>query len=210
MLIELVDVLRCPRPHEETWLVASADRTERRRIVDGTLGCPICRAEYPIRGGVADFAGGSASRASSGFAQVSPDDAMRLAALLDLTPGPGFAVLFGSWGRYAAELTALTPVPLLLVNPPENVGAGDGVSVILAGDVLPLASGKARAAAIDPALGVPPAVAADTVRARGRVVAPSNVDPIQGTREIARDARAWVAERDAQPSAPVTLTARPR
>ena len=209
MLIELVDVLRCPRPHEETWLVASADRTERRRIVDGTLGCPICRAEYPIRGGVADFAGGAASRASPG-AEVSPDEAMRLAALLDLTPGPGFALLFGSWGRYAAEITALTPVPLLLVNPPENVGASEGVSVILAGDVLPLASGKARAAAIDPALGVPPAVAADTVRARGRIVAPSNAQLIQGTREIARDARAWVAEREAQPSTPVTLTARSR
>ena len=209
MLIELVDVLRCPRPHEETWLVASADRTERRRIVDGTLGCPICRAEYPIRGGVADFTGGAAPRASSGAAYVSPDDAMRLAALLDLTPGPGFALLFGSWGRYAAELTALTPVPLLLVNPPNDISATD-VSVILAGDVLPLASGKARAAAIDPELGVPPAVAADKVRSCGRIVAPSSAHPIQGTREIARDSRAWVAERDAQPSAPVTLTARPR
>jgi hypothetical protein len=37
MFIELVDALRCPVPHEESWLVASADRMEARHIVDGTL-----------------------------------------------------------------------------------------------------------------------------------------------------------------------------
>jgi len=209
VLIELVDVLRCPRQHEETWLVASADRTEGRRIVDGTLGCPICRAEYPVRGGVADFAGGAALRSS---VQVMPtaEDALRLAALLDLTPGPGFALLFGSWGSYAEELSAITPVPLMLVNPPVDARTRSGATIILAGDVLPLAAGRARAAAIDPALTLPVATQADAVRSGGRIVAPRDVDPLTGTREIARDDRLWVAERDVVPSAPVTLTARPR
>ena len=55
MFIELVDALRCPVSHEESWLVASATQTDARHIVDGLLGCPVCQAEYPIRQGVADF-----------------------------------------------------------------------------------------------------------------------------------------------------------
>ena len=55
MFIELVDALRCPVAHEESWLVASATHTDARHIVDGLLGCPVCHAEYPIRQGVADF-----------------------------------------------------------------------------------------------------------------------------------------------------------
>ena len=52
MFVELVDLLRCPRPHEDTWLVAAAEAMSGRHIVRGTLGCPVCEAEYPIRDGV--------------------------------------------------------------------------------------------------------------------------------------------------------------
>ena len=45
MFIELVDALRCPVAHAESWLVAAAIRMEARHIVDGTLGCPVCSAE---------------------------------------------------------------------------------------------------------------------------------------------------------------------
>ncbi|HEY9229313.1 MAG TPA: hypothetical protein VIP11_21880, partial [Gemmatimonadaceae bacterium] len=56
MFIPLVDVLRCPVPHEETWLVASIDRAADRDIVEGMLGCPRCLAEYAIHEGVVLFA----------------------------------------------------------------------------------------------------------------------------------------------------------
>jgi len=63
MFIELVDSLRCLTPHEETWLVASVAEMSGRHIIDGRLGCPICRRSYPVREGVGIFtADGSAPR----------------------------------------------------------------------------------------------------------------------------------------------------
>jgi len=44
VFVELIEALRCPRPHEDAHLVASATRTEARHIVDGVLGCPVCGA----------------------------------------------------------------------------------------------------------------------------------------------------------------------
>jgi uncharacterized protein YbaR (Trm112 family) len=55
VFVELIDALRCPRPHADTWLVAAAAETRDRCVVRGALGCPTCRAEYPITGGVAAF-----------------------------------------------------------------------------------------------------------------------------------------------------------
>ena len=40
-------------PHEASWLVVSFARRDGRFIVEGTLGCPVCHRQYPIRDGVA-------------------------------------------------------------------------------------------------------------------------------------------------------------
>src|SRR3954463_6973497 len=101
MFIELVDALRCPRTHEESWLVASATRMDARHIVSGTLGCPVCLAEYPIEEGVVDFREERGAVAPVGD-DVSADDAMRIAAMLDLADAKGFAVLLGAWGSIAS------------------------------------------------------------------------------------------------------------
>src|ERR1700738_4322089 len=105
MFIELVDALRCPTPHEESWRVASAARMEARHIVEGTLGCPVCRAAFPIHDGVVDFRRGSAGALPPATAP-DPEQAMRLAALLDLSDSSGFAVLLGAWGAHAPLLRA--------------------------------------------------------------------------------------------------------
>ncbi len=63
MHIELVDTLRCPHPHEDTWLVASVTRFDGREVVEGTLGCPACRRQFPVRGGEVDFTAGDGSGA---------------------------------------------------------------------------------------------------------------------------------------------------
>ena len=55
MFIELLDTLRCVQPHEDAWLVGSFDELVDRHVIRGTLGCPVCSAEYPVRGGVVDF-----------------------------------------------------------------------------------------------------------------------------------------------------------
>jgi uncharacterized protein YbaR (Trm112 family) len=57
MHIDLIETLRCPSPHAEGWLVAAAEYTESRRIVRGTLGCPVCQREWRIEGGVLWFDG---------------------------------------------------------------------------------------------------------------------------------------------------------
>ena len=41
MFIELIDTLRCPTPHDESWLVLAADRMAARHVVEGTVGCPV-------------------------------------------------------------------------------------------------------------------------------------------------------------------------
>ena len=138
MFIELVDALRCPVPHEESWLVAAAVRMEARHIVEGTLGCPVCAAEYPISGGVVDFrrAGGQVRPAHP---VSDAEQAMRLAAMLDLSSADGFAVLLGDWGAHAAQLAAIVELPLILIDPPVDVTGSPGISVLRCDGELPLA-----------------------------------------------------------------------
>ena len=153
MFIELIDALRCPISHEESWLVAAAARIEHRHIVQGTLGCPVCSAEYPIRDGVVDFRRGIRDRAASRPAAPG-EPAMRLAAMLDLTDAQGFAVLLGSWGMCATELSAIVETPLILLDPPADIIGAPGISVLRTDGDLPLASGAARAMAIEKILGL--------------------------------------------------------
>jgi len=207
MFIELVDALRCPEPHEESWLVAAATRMEARHIVDGTLGCPVCKAEYPIRDGVVDFRRGAQNIRTSA-AQPDADLAMRLAAMLDLADSQGFAVLLGAWGSQAAELSAIVETPLILVDPPEGVVGAPGISVLLSDGELPLAAGSARAMAIDAAERARVASAVRATRPRGRVLAPADIALPDGVRELARDDSVWVGERESATSPLITLHVR--
>src|SRR4051812_33401809 len=140
MFIELVDALRCPVPHEESWLVASTARMVFRHIVEGTIGCPVCHAQYPVRRGVVDFRRAPPVPLP---AERTPDEmqATRLAAFLDLTDASGFAVLTGEWGNHAALLRGLVETPLLLVDPPEEIEGEPGISVVRCDGELPLATG---------------------------------------------------------------------
>src|SRR5690348_14655364 len=121
MFLPLVDVLRCPVVHEETWLVASIDRAEDRDIITGALGCPQCLAEYPIRDGIVDFGGANLPA----YRAPGESDAMRLAAALDLTDARMTAVLHGSWASEAPLIRGFSPAQLLLINAPEGIATGD-------------------------------------------------------------------------------------
>lgn len=214
MFIELVDALRCPRPHEETWLVLAATRTDARHIREGALGCPVCRTEYPIQDGIADFRldappgaperGRIADPNRGSLDEVSAD---HLVPLLGLGDAFGFVVLAGAWGSRAAEMLALGPVPpLLLVDPPDGVTMIPGISGVRSGASLPLAAGAARAVAVDDASRLASAV--HVTRAGGRIVAPAAASVPDGVRELARSAAVWVGERESPPSALVRLHVR--
>lgn len=208
MFVELIESLRCPRDHVESPLIASAERTEARHIETGILGCPVCHAEFPIREGEAIFDSAAPVPASE------PEDAevaMRLAAFLELTDARGFAILCGPWGAHPRALASLSQTPVLLVNPPLGVSAHSAGALRVSGRA-PLAARAARAAALhgDDALLL--ASVTRAVRPGGRLVGSAATPLPAGVRELARDARTWVAEKTTAPEDPaprlVTLARR--
>lgn len=200
MFIEVVDAFRCPRPHELTWLVASADRLEDRDILTGELGCPVCGARYPIVDGVADFrpAGASAPEPDAAEPSDVPNRAIRAAALLGLTEPGGLVVLAGTWGDAAHEVAALVEgIHVLAVDPSSAVASGFGVSVARAPDTLPMRPESVRAIALDDAhaaaLFLEASVAA--LKPAGRLLVPAGTSIPEGIIERARDAHDWLGEK---------------
>lgn len=208
MFTPLVDILRCPNVHDETWLVASIDRAEERDILEGTLGCPVCLAEYPIRAGVVRFSEVAPSPAMT----AHEDDAVRLAAALDLTEARMTAVLHGAWGALAPIIRGLSPAQLLLVNPPPEIATGDGISIVVA-ETAPLAHASVDAVAVDDSA-TPTMIASLVARLRGggRMVGPVARPVPEGLVELARDDDLWVARLEAAEmrGAPILPTRRRR
>lgn len=200
MHIELVDVLRCPVAHEDSWLVAAIARLDEREIVEGTLGCPVCGAEYPVRDRVVRFDTRAVTLEHAPSGEPDSDAVMRLGALLDLASPGGVVVLVGAWATHARALHDLTQVRVLLVDPPEGADVGWGVNAIVAPPgTVPLAGGSARAAAIDRAHAPVADQLVRALAAGGRLVAPVEVPVPAEVRELARDEFLWVGERVAAP-----------
>ena len=211
MFIELVDVLRCPVPHEESWLVASSTRMEAHHIVDGLLGCPVCHAQYPVHNGVADFRREpvlALPGEPDPFLRGDAATSMRLAAFLGLSDALGFVVLLDEWGAQASALRELVETPILLVDPPAGRDGEPGISVVLSDGVPPLAAGAARATAIGDSSAERAAAAVRLTRVGGRLVGPARLAVPAGVREIARDDTLWVGEKEPERSPLVTLHVR--
>jgi uncharacterized protein YbaR (Trm112 family) len=199
VFVELIETLRCPRPHEEAQLVATASRTEARHIVEGVLGCPICGAEFTIENGVARF---GEPGEETWPEKPDPETAMRLAAFLELTDARGFALLCGRWGVHADSIHQLAETQLVLVNPPRTVPVDIAAGVVVTGESVPFAAGAARALALDaPASREFARSAVRAVRAGGRVVGPAALELPEGVTELVRDERMWVGEKTAAPDA---------
>jgi uncharacterized protein YbaR (Trm112 family) len=151
MLLVLTDLLICPKCGPGQGLIVLAERIEERRVLEGTLGCPICETHYPIRDGVADLrssgppAGGDAIEWAGGGS-----DPVRIAALLGITQGPGFAVILGVEAEVAGAVSALVPgLELIVVDSKEEHGSEKaGVSRLQVTGKLPLRSGSMRAALV--------------------------------------------------------------
>ncbi len=146
MFIELTEILRCPRDHAESYLVATPIVMDGRRIVRGVIGCPECKAEFPIVDGVAYFS--PRVERASGDAAGPAYDAAALAAFLNLDGPGGYAVLVGRAARHAQALGALVPgVHLVAVNPPADVVPSPMLSLLLAPS-LPIRASAVRAVAL--------------------------------------------------------------
>lgn len=208
MFVELIDALRCPRPHAPTWLVTAAHETRDRCVVEGTLGCPVCFATYPVAGGVARF-GGAGPAGDSAPAPGDPaEDALRLAALLGLTDAGGIVAVAGGWDAavdplldaLAGALPGAADLRVLVVEPAAPFAPRPPLGAV-AGAWLPVAAGALRGVALDERTAEPERLTAAVaaLRPRGRLVAPASAPVPAGVRELARDARHWVAECETGP-----------
>ena len=203
MYVDLIDRLRCPNDHADTWLVAAATRTAHRRLIEAMLGCHECGAEFEVRDGEVWFG----ARVEHAPMPVNADETMRAAALLRLEER-GLYLLEGGWGSLAAALQQVLDVDIMLADPPtvvsERVAAdasGDGVDALGkctlrgVGDRWPVAGAALHGIAMERVTNARLADALRVLRAGGRLIAPAGADIPAGARELARDERHWVAEK---------------
>jgi uncharacterized protein YbaR (Trm112 family) len=161
MFIELTDHLRCPVAHAEQFLVLLPDEVRDRRVIRGSLGCPVCGRVFPVTAGIARLG------AVSGRGRGSPGtlNAEAAFALLGLSGPGGFVGLLGEVGRFGPELAQLLPhVHFALINPPGESEPGPATSIIEA-DRLPLKSSSMRGIVVGADYGFDPGWVADAVGA---------------------------------------------
>ena len=200
MFIELIDLLRCVRPHDDTWLVASFNKVTHRFVEEAKLGCPSCAAEYWIRGGVADFSDGvilpkcdEERRAAS---HRREELATRAGAYLEATEPGATIVLGGLWAYAAQELSELAEVRVIAINAPSEVKESETVGLLRVGSEIPLAAGSVLGVAFDawfPAKVVESAVR--VVRPGGRIVGPSGIKAADELSILAHDDKYWIGQK---------------
>ncbi len=112
MFIELTEILVCPACRAEgaeeyaQGLVAVVQGRSERRVVEGWLGCPLCEARYPIRGGVVHFSDDEPEAAPSA---IEAERALQAAALLEAHEAAGYLVLGRGFDAIAEPLSRLAP-----------------------------------------------------------------------------------------------------
>ena len=185
MDLSIVERLICPEDHASTPLIVRADRVERGRLVEGLLGCPVCRREWSVSGGTARFGARAAN------AQAPATSADVIGALLGLTE-PGLVVLDGAPNEVARALVeqfGCTVVGL-------DCESDGELSCIDGAARVPVAPGAARGIALlreDRSAAFADSAAVALAR-NGRMMGTVGVPVPAMMRELARDERLWVAE----------------
>ncbi len=179
MHLLLTDRLTCSRCGPEFGLILLAHEMVERRVLEGVLGCPNCRDQYPVHSGFGDLRPPPRDGSPSGLAG-SPDprpgddeEATRLLALVGVPQGPGTVVLAGAPARHARAFVERVEGIHVVALDGDLEGWPDapGSSRLVAGSVVPLHSRSMRGAAVDGRLGRDVvAEAARVVAPRGRVV----------------------------------------
>ena len=200
MFIELLDLLRCINVHEDTSLVASFKAVTNRFVMEGTLGCPNCSAEYPIRNGIADFSAGLELQRRKGERPAAIRDreelATRAGAFLNVTEPGATVVLGGGWADAALELSVITEARVLAINPKVGAEESETVGLLLVGSEIPVAPGSLLGVALDASFR--PEIVASAVKAvrpGGRIVGPVEIPPPSELAVLARDEDYWVAQK---------------
>lgn len=196
----MIDLLRCVNAHEETWLVASFREVTNRMVIEGTLGCPICSAEYEIRNGVVDFTRGEsiaeyeADRAAANHSRE--ELATRAGAFLEATQPATTIVLGGLWAYAAQQLADMADVRVIALNAPSDVKESERVGLARITESIPLASESAHGVALDAWFrrdAIKDAVR--VTRPAGRIVGSVSFAPPGDVVVLAHDDNYWVAEK---------------
>jgi hypothetical protein len=195
MFIELAEYLRCPRPHEDTFLVLSTGAMKDRHVLFGTIGCPVCHAEFPVLDGIARF-----SQRPHWPAPAAPlPEAGAVRALLGLTSPGGYVLLVGSATGLAAGLGSLLEgVHLVCLNPPDQMAWDRSRSVLHATDFVPIRDGVLRGVVLgSETLTAPWTLETSRALLRGqRLVALAETFPVPGGVErIAVGQGMWVGKK---------------
>lgn len=202
MHVALVDLFRCPEPHADSWLVLAADRTERRVVFEGVLGCPVCGAEYRIENGVTHFddAGTPRMRAASPVLQdLSEEEAMRAAALLHATDANATLGFVGESVALIRAVQGIVAARCIAFDAPDADNAhrwhvaSDAPLAVVIGSRQVLARGALSGLW----LAADVTFHAEQLRPRGRLVASAARAVPGGFTELVRDESHWVAQRDA-------------
>ncbi len=199
MYIELIDLLRCPRDHEESWLVAAFAKMDGRFVTEGRLGCHVCSASYSISQGVADLRSvrdSDADRRPNAEARVpAEEDGMRTAAMLNLGRPGLLIVLEGNEARLSHIISELTEARVIALNPNGQAGETERVAPVLAENRFPLASASVDGIALSTnAARELLADASRVLKPGGRLVVPAGSRIASSFRELARDESQLVAE----------------
>jgi len=224
MFIELAELLDCPVCARGYGLVAFVREAERRRVLAGRLGCPLCEVEFPIVDGTIVLGApdtpppeGVAAAPASGppsVAPVQPDLALRVAALLGLggdeaprtvALGPGLASLgpevAGLGGRVEVLCLHAAAAGAGVRASIDDLSAGVNPITGVDGGPWPVRAGALDAVAWRGPLGEAAPHARSAIRRGGRLVLidPMGDDPARlaagGFEVLARDDTAWVGTR---------------
>jgi uncharacterized protein YbaR (Trm112 family) len=197
--IELIDLLRCPRQHEESWLVAAFHKMQDRFVIEGRLGCPVCSASYSISGGVVDLRD---EQESLPFMPEIPatenggDNAMRVAAMLGLLKPGSVAVLVGMDADLAGDISEISHAKIISLNSQNRQSMErENVAAVISGAHFPLASASVDGVMLE--RGSPESAVAESLRVLrtgGRLVADAGLALSGSVRELARDDHYVVAE----------------
>jgi len=207
---DLLDALRCPGTHEESWLVAMVLEASGSSLLVAELACPVCGAEFRIVNGIAHFAGATPAAPPAWPSEpYTPAMALRLAALLGVAESQLPVALVGRYTAASSALASLVSAPQLLING-SPVIPGPGVSCLVVAGRLPLGVESLAAIAVDATHATATFLDSATraLRLGGRLVAPADAPVPAGMRELARDTTEWVAETTARASGLVELRRR--
>jgi uncharacterized protein YbaR (Trm112 family) len=191
MHIELIDLLRCPREHEETWLVAALNAVQDRFVLKAKLGCPVCGASYSISNGVADLRV-SSREPSTETRSLDSESAVRIAALLNLSTPHAVAIVEGPQAAFAQRISDMTEGRVIALNPSVPVDDSETVATVLCDSRIPFASDTIAGVAgesADVIHDIP-----RVLRQGGRALLPVNSSIPTGLLEIARDQQSILAE----------------